>query len=160
MHITYHIEDQSVVLDSSTGWLFIYREYFGRDILPDLLPALEAILHTIGNTVEVLEGDKVEDVIKALARDEVIDGLFIDLTGTELVTVLNIFWAMAKNEDSKIEPPEQYFKKFERFPFDEVLPKMFSQIINSSVSSKNLESLKARALLLRTISSSEDSTKD
>lgn len=156
MHINYTIENQSVVLDSSTGWLFVYRDYFGRDILPDLLPALEAVLHTISNAVGVLEGDKIEDIIKALASDEVIDGLFIDLTGAELTTILNIFWSMAKNEDMTIEEPDKFFKKFDVFPVDEILPKMFSQIVNSCISSKNLESLKAKRPYLRTILSLED----
>lgn len=156
MHINYTIENQSVVLDSSTGWLFVYRDYFGRDILPDLLPALEAVLHTISNAVGVLEGDKIEDIIKALASDEVIDGLFIDLTGAELTTILNIFWSMAKNEDMTIEEPDKFFKKFDVFPVDEILPKMFSQIVNSCVSSKNLESLKAKRPYLQTILSLED----
>ena len=156
MHINYQIEDQSVGLDSSTGWLFIYRDFFGRDILPDLLPALEAVLHTISNTVGVLEGDTVEDIIKALASDEVIDGLFIDLTGAELTTVLNIFWAMAKNEDASIPEPQAFYKQFDVFPVDEVLPKMFSQIVNSCISRKNLESLKARRPYLQTILSLED----
>lgn len=156
MHINYTIENQSVVLDSSTGWLFVYRDYFGRDILPDLLPALEAVLHTISNAVGVLEGDKVEDIIKALASDEVIDGLFIDLTGAELTTILNIFWSMAKNEDMTIEEPDKFFKKFDVFPVDEILPKMFSQIVNSCISSKNLESLKAKRPYLQTILSLED----
>lgn len=156
MHINYTIENQSVVLDSSTGWLFVYRDYFGRDILPDLLPALEAVLHTISNAVGVLEGDKIEDIIKALASDEVIDGLFIDLTGAELTTVLNIFWSMAKNEDASIEEPDKFFKKFDVFPIDEILPKMFSQIVNSCISSKNLESLKAKRPYLQTILSLED----
>lgn len=156
MHINYTIENQSVVLDSSTGWLFVYRDYFGRDILPDLLPALEAVLHTISNAVGVLEGDKIEDIIKALASDEVIDGLFIDLTGAELTTILNIFWSMAKNEDMTIEEPDKFFKKFDVFPVDEILPKMFAQIVNSCVSSKNLESLKAKRPYLRTILSLED----
>lgn len=156
MHINYTIENQSVVLDSSTGWLFVYRDYFGRDILPDLLPALEAVLHTISNAVGVLEGDKIEDIIKALASDEVIDGLFIDLTGAELTTILNIFWSMAKNEDMTIEEPDKFFKKFDVFPVDEILPKMFAQIVNSCVSSKNLESLKAKRPYLQTILSLED----
>lgn len=156
MHINYTIENQSVVLDSSTGWLFVYRDYFGRDILPDLLPALEAVLHTISNAVGVLEGDKIEDIIKALASDEVIDGLFIDLTGAELTTILNIFWSMAKNEDMTIEEPDKFFKKFDVFPVDEILPRMFAQIVNSCVSSKNLESLKAKRPYLQTILSLED----
>ena len=156
MHINYQIEGQSVVLDSSTGWLFVYRDYFGRDILPDLLPALEAVLHTISNTVGVLEGDSVEDIVKALTSDDVIDGLFIDLTGAELTTVLNIFWSMAKNEDASIPEPQTFYKQFERFPVDEILPRMFSQIVNSCISSKNLESLKAKRPYLQTILSSAD----
>lgn len=156
MHINYTIENQSVVLDSSTGWLFVYRDYFGRDILPDLLPALEAVLHTISNAVGVLEGDKIEDIIKALASDEVIDGLFIDLTGAELTTILNIFWSMAKNEDASVEEPDKFFKKFDVFPIDEILPKMFAQIVNSCISSKNLDSLKAKRPYLQTILSLGD----
>lgn len=156
MHIKYQIEgDHSIVLNSSMGWLLLYREYYGHDILPDLLPALETILHMIGNTIDALEGDTMEDIVKAVTADDVIDGVFIDLSGLEVSTLLNIFWAMAKNEDPSIASPKEFFDQFEVFALDEVAPKMFDQILKSCISSKNLKRLKGKYPFLPMILSSE-----
>lgn len=155
MHVSYSINNQSVELNSSMGWLFLYQEYFGHDILPDLLPILEAILNAIANTVGAIEGDTEEDVIKAVMKPEVIDGVFVDLSAVEMTTVLNIFWCMAKNENKNIPAPIEYFNQWDNFPIDEIAPKLFKQVIKSCISSKNLESLKARVPFLATMLSSE-----
>lgn len=157
MHKVYQInEEQSVTLDSAAGWLYVYDEYFGHDILPDLLPIMESILDAVANVVGVIEGTEIEDIVKALVNPEVIDNVFVDLSAVEMKTVLNIFWAMAKNEDPSIEPPEKFFNQFDVFPVVDIAPELFKQLLKSSMSSKNLESLKARIPFLQMIFSSGD----
>lgn len=153
MHRPYQVsENQSVVLDSSAGWLYIYNDYFGHDILPDLLPIMEGVLDAIANVVGVIEGTEIEDIVKALVDKQVIDDVFVDLAAIEMTTILNVFWAMAKNEDNSIPAPEQFFKQFDVFPVDQIAPELFKQLLQSSISSKNLESLKAKIPFLQTIS--------
>lgn len=156
MHKTYKIDtDHSIVLDSSMGWFLLYREYFGHDIMPDLLPAMETVLHAIGNTLGVIEGDSVEEVVKAVTSREVVDDFIVDITGMEISTMLNIFWALAKNEDNSIPEPRTFFNQFESFPVDELAPQVFRQILNSSISSKNLKRLGAKYPFVQTMLSSE-----
>lgn len=136
------MDDRSVELNSSIGWLFVYRETFGRDILPDVMPALQALL-TVG--VEIMKEAKdgkleIEDVIKHLDEDT-LDTLGLTLSGLEFTSVLNIVWAMAKNADDKIPAPKEFFNSFETFELDKVLPEVLQMVIKSSVSSKNAMTL-------------------
>ena len=57
MKKTILIEDQPIEINSSLGWLFCYREQFGHDILPDLLPLLDAALGALANMYEELCGE-------------------------------------------------------------------------------------------------------
>lgn len=43
MKRTFDFEGIPVELNSSMGWFLIYREQFGHDILPDLMPAIDAV---------------------------------------------------------------------------------------------------------------------
>lgn len=147
MRRTLNIEQHSVELDSSMGWLFTYRSTFGHDILPDLMPVVEAALAGLSEVFEagVMQKDdlKAEAALELMNADAFVD-MFIKLAGMELTTVLNIFWAMARNADPTLPRPEVYFNGFDRFPMDEIVPALFYMIVDSSVSSKNAESLLAK----------------
>lgn len=143
-------EDHSVELNGSMGWLFVYRAQFGRDILPELMPVIEAFMNIVVEALSSKEfegienvdiGDlSVEDIFKRLDSD-VIGEALATLSGIELMTVIRIAWAMAKNADRKTEPPEKWANKFEVFPLDEIIPEIFSLILESSISTKNSQSL-------------------
>lgn len=146
MHKTIKVnETQSIELDSALGWASLYQEYFGRDIIPDLLPALEAILNTLANVIEAAEGTEIEDILKALIDENVRSDLFIDLTGLEFSTAQQIIWALAKNQNDDIPEPREFFNQFETFYFDQVMPEVIKLLVKTSVSSKNLARLKAKA---------------
>ena len=40
---TIMIEGKAVEIDSASGWTYCYREQFGHDILPDMLPIARSI---------------------------------------------------------------------------------------------------------------------
>lgn len=147
MRRTLNIEQHSIELDSSMGWLFVYRSTFGHDILPDLMPVVEAALAGLSEVFEagVMQKDdlKAEAALELMNADAFVD-MFVKLAGMELTTVLNIFWAMARNADPTLPRPEVYFNGFDRFPMDEIVPALFYMIVDSSVSSKNAESLLAK----------------
>lgn len=138
---TIMLEDHPVEVNSSMGWLFAYRNRFGHDILPDLMPIIESVLQAISSVLEESQGEMNEKTIaQAMNNDALVDA-FIKMAGMEIVTVFNIFWAMAYNADKKIEAPEEYFNRFDCFPVDVVVPELFTAIVESSVSSKNAERL-------------------
>lgn len=142
-----------IELDSSMGWLFVYRETFGHDIFPDLMPMLESVL-TAG--INVLQNADGGDIIGAI-DGETLSDLFINVSGLELTSMLQIIWAMHKNAHSDAEPPETWFNKFGTFPLDVVFPKVMKMIIDSSVSAKNSKRLmtKLKGLKNSTLNNSQ-----
>lgn len=135
--------DQSVELNGSLGWLYVYREQFGHDILPDIMPMIESGLTTAVKLMQGVEDQEVltqTNLLNAI-DDEILNDAFINLSGLELTTVLNIVWAMAKNSDDQISSPELFFNEYERLPLDKIIPVVIRMIIESSISSKNVKSL-------------------
>lgn len=127
------IDGRPVEFNSSNGWLYLYEEQFGHDILPDLMPALEAILITVANaTGRAEEGGFLLDI-----DTETIGEVVATLSGMEITTLINIAWALAKNADDTIPGPRRWVNQFDTFPVDELGPKMLELILNSSVSKKN-----------------------
>ncbi|MBQ8933929.1 MAG: hypothetical protein IJ061_06565 [Lachnospiraceae bacterium] len=138
-------ENHSVEIDTSAGWLFVYRNHFGRDILPDIMPALESTLTIALDALRKMDLDEItaESLAKAMDQD-LLEETYTKLAGAELITVYRIFWAAAKNADKQIPAVEEYFNTFETFPLDVIIPQLFASILDSSISSKNVKSLLAR----------------
>lgn len=138
---TIEFEGQKVELNTSAGWLFVYRNRFGHDIFPDLMPIIESIVGAIATMLENGEAEVTPDSIKDLMNDDTITDAFIKLAGMEITTVYQVLWAMAYNADKSIGGPEDFFNSFEKFPLDVIIPELFTAIVESSVSSKNGERL-------------------
>lgn len=148
MRRTIAIENHSIEVDTSMGWLFVYRNAFGHDVLPDLMPLVEAALAGLAEIFgsAVVKGDRSidpEKVMELMDADALVD-MLVKMAGMELTTVLQIFWAMAKNARRDLPPAEIFYAGLERFPMDEIVPGLFYAIVESSVSSKNAESLLAK----------------
>ena len=148
MRRTISIENHSIEVDTSMGWLFVYRSTFGHDVLPDLMPLIEAALAGLAEIFgsKVIREDHTidpEKVMELMDADALVD-MLVKMAGVELTTVLQIFWAMAKNARKDLPPAEIFYAGLERFPMDEIIPGLFYAIVESSVSSKNAESLLAK----------------
>lgn len=142
---TLNIGSVPVDINTSAGWFYVYRNQFGRDILPDLMPVIEGVLNAIG---DMLQGSPVvEDLLdtadpeKAYVNTDAVIEAMVKIAGLELTTILNIVWAMACNANKDIEAPRDWFNKFDTFPMDEIVPDLAYDIIESTVSSKNVNSL-------------------
>ena len=133
---TIQINNQPIDINTSLGWLFCYREQFGHDILPDLLPLLEAALNGIAD----IYGDEEEINLIEKLNDETISQIIVSLSTLEVLTVANIMWAMCKNA-GETKKPEEWLNSFDVFPMDIIVPQLFRSIIESSVSSKNSKRL-------------------
>ena len=149
---TIMIEGHQVDVDTSAGWFYEYMEQFGHDIMPKIMPIAESILAAVVSVLQEKEAARngsddtgkgtitEKDILTAMENDALVDA-FIKISGMEFTTVLNIFWAMAKNHDEKIEGPKEFYKSLESFPWDAMAPEILRLIIESSVSSKNAKSL-------------------
>lgn len=149
---TIMIEGHQVDVDTSAGWFYEYMEQFGHDIMPKVMPVAESVLAAVVSVLKEKEAAVSEpgstglgaitekDILAAMENDALVDA-FIKISGMEFTTVLNIFWAMAKNHDEKIEGPKRFYKGLGAFPWDTMAPQILRLIIESSVSSKNAKSL-------------------
>lgn len=140
---TITIDDKDIVLDNNVGWTLIYRDQFGRDIIPAIMPLLAGALDVVSGIFQEA-GDKKEITIESLAKladgDTLINAM-IHIGGFEFVDFINITWAMAKNADDSIPEPNIWLKQFDEFPVDVIGPEVVKLIFKGMVSSKNLERL-------------------
>lgn len=168
MEKTITIGDKTVRLNNNINWAISYRDQFGRDIVPTLMPLLASVVDIVsgvinetGKTDEISLGD-----IAKLADGDALINAAIHLGGFELTDLICITWALAKASDDSIAEPREWVKQFEVFPLDEVVPAVFELIFKGLISSKNLQRLKGLKAKLQpltstqTPSSSQDSSED
>ena len=143
MEKTVKIGDKEVRLKNNVGWAFEYRNQFGHDIIPTLMPMAASLLDIVGGMIRATgKVDQVDmrDVLAAIDSDDLMNAL-IHISGLEFVELINITWALAKCADEDIPEPRIWVRQFEEFPVDVVVPAVFDLIIKGIVSSKNLKRL-------------------
>ncbi len=163
-----NIGEHEVKLNNNVAWTMEYRDQFGKDIVPALMPVIASMIE--GVSALVAESGKTEITISDLA--EALQGRTMDVLlpmfQVEFVdTIINVTWAMAKAADENIDPPKRWVRQFETFPLDVIVPTVYELILKGFVSSKNLNRLKSLGASLKnlqpshsTISSSQDSSED
>lgn len=167
MEKTIKIGKKSVKLNNNVSWAIVYRDQFGRDIIPTIMPLFAAALDIISGIInETGKTDDIEltDLAKLADGDSLLNAA-IHLGGFEFTDLICITWALAKCADEDIPAPREWIEQFETFPVDVVAPEVFSLIFKGVVSSKNLkrlEDLKKRIqpTSISTQSSSPDSNED
>ena len=162
------IGKQEVRLNNNVAWTMEYRDQFGKDIVPALMPVIASMIE--GVSTIVAESGKTEISVSDIA--DAIQGrameVLLPMFQVEFVdVVINVTWAMAKAADENIAPPKQWVKQFETFPLDVVAPAVYDLVLKGFVSSKNLKRLKEIGASLKnlqpshsTTSSSPDSNED
>lgn len=133
-------EEQEVTLSNNVGWLLVYKDQFGQDIVPSLIPILNAGIDLVYSIYTTTGGKLDKDTIAKLDTD-VIEAAIYKLAGFEMVDFLNVVWAMAKNADDKIPEPKKWLNQFEVFPMDLMVPAVFDLLYKGMVSSKNSKRL-------------------
>lgn len=170
MEKTIKIGKQEVRLSNNVSWAIIYRDQFGRDIIPTLMPMLAGALDVVSGLAGSIDANgriELRDVLADLDGDKLIDAM-IHLSGLEFVDFINITWAMAKACNDDIPEPRTWVRGFDNFPVDTIAPEVFRLVFRGLVSSKNLKRLKdltneikvIRPTLTPTQSSSPDSNED
>lgn len=167
MEKTIKIGKTSVRLNNNVGWTIEYRDQFGRDIVPTLIPMFagavdiaSGLIRETGKTKEIDLGD-----ILALTDGDTLIDAVIHLGGLEFVDFINITWALAKCADETIEEPREWVRQFDTFPVDEIGPVILRMILKGVMSSKNLKRLESVKIAIRpksvsTKSSSQDLSED
>ena len=153
------IGKKEVRLNNNVAWTMEYRDQFGKDILPAIMPLLASVIEgvstitadadrngsiTASSIAEAFEGRAMEVMLPMFQAE------FVDL-------VVNVTWAMAKAADESIEPPKRWVRQFDEFPLDVVGPAVFDMILKGFVSSKNLKRLKKIGESIKTLQPTSDS---
>lgn len=154
------IGKQEVRLNNNMAWTIEYRDQFGKDILPAIMPLLASMIEGV-SAVVAEASDSSELSTSSIA--EAIEGRTMDILlpmfQAEFVDlVINVTWAMAKAADENIEPPKKWIRQFDSFPLDVVGPVVFDMVLKGFVSSKNLKRLKKIGESLKTLQPRSQST--
>jgi hypothetical protein len=139
MEKTIKIGKVPVRLNNNIGWSMAYRDQFGQDIIPVIMPMLAGALDIITgllNSTEKPEEIKGIDILKQVDGDTLIDAI-AHLSALEFVDLINITWALAKCADDEIPEPKEWVKQFDTFPVDVVAPAVFELVGKGLISSKN-----------------------
>lgn len=165
MEKTIKISGKDVRLNNNLEWAMIYRDQFGRDIVPSLMPMLAGVMDIIAGLIS--ETGKTDEInltdLARLADGDALLNAMIHIGSVELVDFVNITWALAKCADEDIPEPRTWVRQFDSFPMDTVAPAVFSMIFKGVISSKNLKRLKdlkkrVQPTLTPTLSSSPESS--
>lgn len=144
MEKTIKISGKDVRLNNNLEWAMIYRDQFGRDIVPSLMPMLAGVMDIIAGLIS--ETGKTDEInltdLAKLADGDALLNAMIHIGSVELVDFVNITWALAKCADEDIPEPRTWIRQFDSFPMDTVAPAVFSMIFKGVISSKNLKRLK------------------
>ena len=163
-----NIGEHEVRLNNNVAWTMEYRDQFGKDIVPALMPVLATMIEGVSSVVAEAGAEKIELESLANALEGKTMEILMPLFQVEFVdTIINVTWAMAKAADETIAPPKRRVRQFETFPLDVVVPAVYELVLTGFVSSKNLTRLKSIGKSLRNLQpshsmtlSSQDSNED
>ena len=157
MEKTIKIGKQEVRLNNNVAWTMEYRDQFGKDILPTLMPLFASMIEsaaaifadkngevTVSEILDSLEGRTMEILLPLFQAE------FVDL-------IVNVTWAMAKAADEDIEPPKKWVKQFDSFPLDVIVPAVGEMALKGFTSSKNLKRLTSLKKSLKGIKTNQPS---
>ena len=163
------IGKQEVRLNNNVAWTMEYRDQFGKDIIPVVMPLLASMVEGVSTVMADAgkEGEISMEGIASALEGRAIDVLLPAFQAEFVDLIVNVTWAMAKAADENIEPPKRWVRQFDEFPLDIVGPAVFDLIMKGFVSSKNLKRLKKIGNDIKnlqpshsTTSSSPDSNED
>ena len=152
------IGKQEVRLNNNVAWTMEYRDQFGKDIVPAVMPLLASVIEGV-STIVADAGDEINvSNIAEAVQGRAVD-IMLPMFQAEFVDlVVNVTWAMAKAADESIEPPRKWVRQFDSFPLDIVGPAVFDLVMKGFVSSKNLKRLKGIGESLRNLQPSHSMT--
>lgn len=142
MEKTIKIGDKDVRLNNNAAWCMEYKDQFGRDILPALLPVIASAFEGLSSVL----ADKTDKKIDAQDLAEAIEGRTMEILLPMLQVefndvIIGVTWALAKCADEDIPEPKRWIRQFDTFPLDVIVPEVYELVITGFTSSKNLKRL-------------------
>ena len=134
-----------ITLDNNIGWTMVYRDQFGTDIIPSIMPILASAVDILSGVAENI-GDKKEigiEMLGELSESGKLEEAIVKASSAEFVDFINSTWALAKNADDSISDPREWVKQFDEFPVDVIGPEVFKLVFKGMISSKNLKRMNA-----------------
>lgn len=154
------IGSKEVRLDNSVAWTMEYKDQFGKDIIPVLIPAMSSIVEALSAIIaenggaEKLTATVVSEALQGRATE-----ILMPMYQMEFVDiVIGVTWAMAKAADEDIDPPKRWVRQFDAFPLDTICPAVYELVLKGFVSSKNLKRLKKLGETLKNLQPSLSKT--
>lgn len=145
------IGSNEVRLSNNVAWVMEYRDQFGKDILPAIMPLIATVSEGISTVLSEAGTDITIESLSEAINGRAMDVL-LPLYQAEFVDlVINVAWAMAKAADEDIDPPKKWVRQFDTFPLDVVGPAIFELVVKGFVSSKNLTRLKRTGKKLKNL---------
>jgi len=142
MEKTIKIGEIDVKLNNNAAWCMEYKDQFGRDILPVLLPVIASAAEGLASVLENKTDKKIE--IQDLA--EAVEGRVMDILLPMFQVefndvIIGVTWALAKCADEDIPEPKRWIRQFDVFPLDVVVPEVYELVMKGFTSIKNLKRL-------------------
>lgn len=138
-----NIEGKELKLNNQVAWTMEYKDQFGRDIVPVIMPMVSAIVEGLASVIS--ENETTE--ISAKQISEAFQGrsmeILLPMFQVEFVDIIiNVTWALAKCADETIPEPKKWIRQFDSFPLDIIVPEVYQLVMQGFVSSKNWARLK------------------
>lgn len=153
MDKTIKLGKRSIKVTSRVKWFVIYKNQFGRDILPNLVPIANTVVELVVAFAKTTDGKPInrEDVFAMFKNIDVSDiqSALYSLAGLEVTDMFQITWCMAKAADSEIEPYDDFIDALDAFPVDEILPTIISMNAQALMSTKNFKRLQTAVEALK-----------
>lgn len=130
-------EENTLTLSNNVGWLLAYRDQFGVDIVPALVPVLNAVIEIYAEIAKQTGDLKTAADIFTKIDAETIQGAILELAGVQITDLVNVVWAMAKAADDDIDEPRTWVRQFETFPLDVIAPAVLELAVRGLISGKN-----------------------
>lgn len=152
------IGKQEVKLNNCVAWTMEYRDQFGKDIVPVLMPVIASAVEGISaviseaDTTDRISYADIAESLQGRALDVLLPMFQIEFVDV----VVNVTWAMAKAADENIDPPKQWVRQFDEFPLDVIGPAVYDLVIAGFISRKNRKRLEKLGKSLKDLQPKED----
>ena len=138
MEKTINIGGKDVKFKFTLSAFYIFKNQFSYDAMNKIVPTIGEILSNLDFNAFVIEEKDKEEVV---VGGDVMNAIGRTLEATfnfEMVDILNLLWAFAKNANPDIASPEVWFSTFDEFPIIDVMKEFIPALLESLGSKKKL----------------------
>lgn len=134
------IGGQDIKFKFTLSAFYIFKNQFSYDAMNKIVPTIGEILSNLDFSAFVIE-EKEKDKEEVAVGGDVMNAIGRTLEATfnfEMVDILNLIWAFAKNANTEIPGPEIWFSTFDEFPIIDVMREFIPALLESLGSKKKL----------------------